>query len=79
MVSYKYLLSDINIIKGIGTKTSKLLKKKNINTIFDLLWNLPRDFIDRGDIKKINELQIGKIQTVSLNVKKSRKLGLFLK
>ncbi len=28
MNSYEYLLSDINNIKGIGTKTSKLLKKK---------------------------------------------------
>ena len=34
---------DINRIKGIGTKTSKLFKKKNINTIFDLLWNLPQN------------------------------------
>ena len=28
MNSYEYLLSDINNIKGIGTKTSKLFKKK---------------------------------------------------
>jgi RecG-like helicase len=49
MHSYEYLLSDINIIKGIGTKIAKLFKKKNINTVFDLLWNLPRDFIDRTE------------------------------
>ncbi len=70
MNSYEYLLSDINNIKGIGTKTTKLLKKKNINTIFDLLWSLPRDTIDRTNLVKINELQIGKIQTVTINVKK---------
>ena len=70
MQNYEYLLSDISIIKGIGTKTANLLRKKNINTIFDLLWNLPRDFIDRSFISKINELQIGKIQTITIDVKK---------
>jgi len=70
MNSYEYLLSDINNIKGIGTKTTKLFKKKNINTIFDLLWSLPRNTIDRTNLVKINELQIGKIQTITINVKK---------
>ena len=70
MASYEYLLSDIDTIKGIGNKTAKLFKKKNINTIFDLLWSLPRDFIDRENLVKINELQIGKIQTIVIDVKK---------
>ena len=70
MLSYEYLLSNIDTIKGVGSKTAKLLRKKNIYTIFDLLWNLPRDFVDRTDNKKINELQIGKIQTVTVIVKK---------
>ena len=70
MNSYEYLLSDINNIKGIGTKTSKLFRKKNINTIFDLLWSLPRDSINRTNLVKVNELQIGKIQTITVNVKK---------
>ncbi len=70
MCNYEYLLSDINKISGIGHKTAKLFKKKNINTVFDLLWNLPRDIINRGDLRKINQLQIGKIQTISIIVKK---------
>ena len=70
MSNYEYLLSDINKINGVGNKTAKLFKKKNINTVFDLLWSLPRDFIDRGDLKKINELQVGKIQTISIKVLK---------
>ena len=68
MNSYEYLLQDINRIKGIGIKTSKLFKKKNINSVFDLLWNLPRSSIDRTNLVKINELQIGKIQTITVNV-----------
>ena len=70
MNSYEYLLKDISSIKGIGTKLSKLFKKKNINTIFDLLWSLPRDTIDRSNLVKINELQIGKIQTITVDIKK---------
>ena len=70
MSSYDYLLSDITTIKGIGTKIGKLFQKKNINTIFDLLWNLPRDFVDRSNVYPINELQVGKIQTVTVLVKK---------
>ena len=70
MSSYDYLLSDISTIKGIGTKIGKLFRKKNINTIFDLLWNLPRDFVDRSNVYPINELQVGKIQTVTVVVKK---------
>ena len=70
MSSYEYLLSDISTIKGIGTKIGKLFRKKNINTIFDLLWNLPRDFIDRSNVFPVNELQVGKIQTVTVVVKK---------
>ena len=70
MNGIEYLLSNINSINGIGTKTANLLKKKNINTIFDLLWNLPRDYVDRSKIFKVNELEVGKVQTLKVLVKK---------
>ncbi len=70
MLDYEYLLSDINTINGIGLKTSQLFRKKNINTVFDLLWSLPLGAVDRSTISKISELQIGKIQTIKVNVKK---------
>ena len=70
MNTYEYLLKDINTINGIGPKLSKLFRKKNINTIFDLLWSVPKNTIDRSNLVKINELQIGKIQTLNVNVVK---------
>ena len=70
MANIDYLLSDINNINGIGSKTAKLLRRKNITTIFDLLWNLPRDFVDRTKTYKISELEIGKVQTFNVIVKK---------
>ena len=51
MNDYDFLISDISSIKGIGTKTTKLFKKKNINTVFDLLWSLPRLYGQDTDIK----------------------------
>ena len=68
MNTYEYLLRDINTIKGIGPKLSKLFRKKNINTIFDLIWNIPRDATDRTNLVKINELQVGKIQTITVDI-----------
>jgi len=61
-----YLLSDLTLLKGVGKKTSSLLKKKKINTIFDLLWRLPKSFIDRSQSSKIKDLKIGEIQTITI-------------
>ena len=64
--TYKYLLSDLKTLRGIGTKTSNILKKKRINNIFDLLWRLPKSFTDRTKSTKIKDLKIGEIQTITL-------------
>ena len=64
--TYNYLLSDLKNLKGIGLKTSKILKKKKINNIFDLLWRLPKSFTDRSRSTKIKDLKIGEVQTITL-------------
>ena len=64
--NYDYLLSDLTKLKGVGIKTMNLLKKKKINNIFDLLWQLPKSYTDRSLSSKINELQIGKIHTIKV-------------
>ena len=64
--TYKYLLSDLKSLKGVGLKTSNLLKKKKINNIFDLLWKLPRSYTDRSISTKIKDLKIGQTQTITL-------------
>ena len=57
--NYKYLLSDLTALKGVGVKTTNLLKKKKINNIFDLLWKLPKSYTDRSLSSKIKDLRIG--------------------
>ena len=64
--NYQYLLSDLTALKGVGIKTTNLLKKKNINNIFDLLWKLPKSSTDRSFSTKIVELRIGVEQTVTI-------------
>ncbi len=64
--NYKYLLSDLSSIKGVGVKTTNLLKKKKINTIFDLLWKLPKSYIDRSLSYKIKDLKVDETQTITI-------------
>ncbi len=68
--NYKYLLSDLTALKGVGVKTTNLLKKKNINNLFDLLWKLPKSYTDRSLSSKIKELKIGENQTVTVTPQK---------
>ena len=68
--NYKYLLSDLSSLKGVGIKTKNLLKKKKINNIFDLLWKLPKSYTDRSLSSKIKDLRIGEIQTVTITPQK---------
>ncbi len=64
--NYEYLLSDLSSLKGVGTKTSNLLKKKKINSIFDLLWKLPKSVTDRSLSSKIKDLKINETQTITI-------------
>ena len=66
MNDHEYLLSNIQNIKGIGKKTSQLFKRKNINTIFDLLWHLPTSKIENSKVTNVSDIQIGKLQTIKL-------------
>ncbi len=70
MNNSNFLLSDIITIKGIGTKTRKYLQRKKIEKVKDLLLDLPYSFIDRSKITSLNELEIGKILTIKVEVLK---------
>ena len=57
--NYKYLLSDLTALEGVGVKTTNLLKRKNINNLFDLLWKTPKSYTDRSLSSKVKDLKIG--------------------
>ena len=65
-----FIFNDINKLKGVGPQLSKYLKKKKIEKVKDIILNLPYSETDRSKLYKLNELQIGKIQTIKVIVKK---------
>tara|TARA_Y100001970_G_scaffold278036_1_gene383165 strand:- start:1098 stop:3170 length:2073 start_codon:yes stop_codon:yes gene_type:complete len=65
-----YLSQPISKLNGVGKKTKEVLKKKNIEKISDLLWNLPQGFTDRTNIRRLDNLEIGKITTIKVKVNK---------
>ena len=66
----KFLTQKVSILNGVGAKIKQLLKRKRIEKISDLIWNLPESFTDRSNIKKLNDLEIGKITTINVKVVK---------
>ena len=65
-----YIIQNISILNGVGIKTRKLLKKKGIEKISDLLWNFPQGYTDRSYSQTLDKLEIGKITTIKVNVHK---------
>ena len=65
-----YIFEDVNKLKGVGIQLSKYLKKKKIEKIKDLLLSLPYSETDRSKLFKLDELEIGKIQSIKVKVKK---------
>ena len=65
-----FIFSEINEIKGVGPQLSKYLKKRRIEKIKDIILNLPYSETDRSKIYKLNELEVGKIQSIKVLVKK---------
>ena len=67
---YNFLIQNVSALDGVGIKTKKLLKKKKIEKIYDLLWNLPQGFTDRSNVQTLDKLEIGKITTIKVKVTK---------
>ncbi len=63
-----FLTKKITTLKGVGPKTQKMLKKKKIEKISDLLWSFPQGFTDRSNLKTLDKLEIGKITTIKVKV-----------
>jgi len=58
------LNQPVQYLKGVGPRMAARFAAKKINTVEDLLFFLPRTYEDRREIRKINRLEVEKIQTV---------------
>lgn len=68
----RYQLSDpIAVVRGIGPTVQKVLLAENIQTVLDLVLNLPYRYEDRSNIVTIANLPVGEPVTVKATVVKS--------
>ena len=65
-----FLFQDISTLKGVGKTLEKYLKNKKISKVKDILLDLPYETIDRSIITTLDKLEIGKITTIQVMVKK---------
>ena len=77
--------TSIQYVKGVGPHIAALLKLKDIETVEDALYFLPRVYEDRAHIKKIKELRpgeretsFGTIRSINLMPLKSKKTPMFV-
>ena len=68
--NFIFFFNPISKVKGIGPKTQKLFNEKKIDSNIDLIFNFPYGIIDRTHCPKLNKLEIGKISTIFVKVKK---------
>ena len=62
------MFSSVDNVPGVGKKISTYLKKKRIEKVSDLLWDLPYSFTDRSGSTTLDKLEIGKIFTIKVKV-----------
>ena len=65
-----FLFSNVDSISGVGKKISSYLKKKKIEKVSDLLWDLPYSLTDRSETTTLDKLEVGKIFTIKIKVVK---------
>lgn len=53
------LFADIQFMKGVGPARSKQLRRLGVQSIFDLLWYIPRGYINRGAAAPIAQITAG--------------------
>jgi len=51
--------TEVKYLKGVGPKRAKRLEKLGVRTVEDLLYLLPRRYVDRSKVQKIAHLKGG--------------------
>ena len=68
--NFNFFFNPVSKVKGIGPKIKKLFNEKKIDTNIDLIFNFPYGLLDRTHCPKLNNLEIGKISTIFVKVRK---------
>ena len=60
----RILDQDVQFLKGVGPARADLLAKLNIRTVGDLLFHFPRSYDDLTDVRSMDKIEAGVLQTV---------------
>jgi len=52
------LSSKVTILRGLGVARAAALQEAGIDTLRDLLWNLPYRYVDRGSLRPLGSLEM---------------------
>jgi ATP-dependent DNA helicase RecG len=58
------LEESVQFLKGVGSARAELLAKLEIRTVGDLLLHFPRSYDDLSDVRRVDQLEAGVLQTV---------------
>lgn len=67
------LKKNIQFLKGVGPEKKKLLSKLGIETVFDCLWHIPRDYEDYNSITRIADLKPDENVLLKCSIKSIKK------
>lgn len=54
----------VQYLKGVGPRRSQYLAHLGVNTVFDLLWHIPRAYLDQGKYQMIGDLVPGEKSSI---------------
>lgn len=58
------LQTEVQYVKGVGPARAPLYARLGLQTVEDLLWDLPRDVLDLTDVRSVRQLEEGVVVTV---------------
>jgi ATP-dependent DNA helicase RecG len=70
-LTLRELVAPLTSLQGVGEKNSEALERLGLRTIGDLLWFLPRRYVDYSTVKPINRLWYGETVTLLAAVQES--------
>mgnify|MGYP000026378840 CR=1 FL=1 len=66
------LAQPLTSLRGAGPKLGAAAAKLGIETLGDLLWHVPFDYLDRSAVRTLGELRLGEEATVAVAVRSAR-------
>ena len=71
---YKGVLNSVSSLKGVGKVITKELQKRGVQTVYDLLYIIPRSYQDRRKFIPIHTIKSGESALIRGTIKEIRRL-----